>query len=367
MVRPKTVYRGKRRYNWLVTLLLFVLAFIILGLVWLFEYMQQYVVYEKDSLSLVLPYMREGDDDPFAPRDDTDLYDFERPQVDAEIVVDEAGFDDVDLDVGQDLTQLRARYVPASAVNSAQLTYLAGSLDSEGYNAMVIQLKTSDGQLSYHSGVGLTDSYGVNGTEDIGPAVEQIKEMDVYLVAEIATLMDDAMALRNTPLALKNSRGQVITASGGSWLDPYNRSAREYITDIMTELAGMGFDEVLLTGIAHPRTEDIVYSQEMTSSPSISSSVSTFALRMCETAHDLGMKCSVLCQTAELRLGTGSEIGQSPALLFSLFDRVYLLTDQGYITTDIRALNDAGGAPGEDRIVPVTLGWTPSRSSYVIQ
>ena len=367
MDRPRTVYRGKRKYNWLVTLLLFVLAFIGLGLVWLFDYMQRYVVYEKDSLRIVLPYMREGEDDPFAPRVDEDLLDFERPEVDAEIVVDEADFDDVDLSVGQGLTQLRARYVPAPAVSAAQLTYLAGGLGSDGYNAMVIQLKTSDGQLSYHSGIGLTDSYGVNGAEDIAGAVEQIKEQGVYLVAEIATLMDDAMALRNTPLALKNSRGQVITDSGGSWLDPYNRSVRQYVADMMTELAGMGFDEVLLTGIAHPRTEDIVYSQEMTSSPSISSSVSTFALRMCETAHDLGMKCSVLCQTAELRLGTGADIGQSPALLFSLFDRVYLLTDQGYITTDIRALNDAGGSPPEERVVPITLGWSPDRSNYAVQ
>lgn len=367
MDKPRTVYRGKRKYNWLVTLLLFVLAFICLGLVWLFDYMQRYVVYEKDSLRIVLPYMREGGDDPFAPRVDEGLDDFERPQVDAEIVVDEADFGDVDLTVGQGLTQLRAHYVPAAAVTPAQLTYLAGGLASEGYNAMVIQLKTSDGHLSYYSGIGLTDSYGVNGTEDIAPAVEQIKEQEVYLVAELATLMDDAMALRNTPLALKNSRGQVITDSGGSWLDPYNRSVRQYITDIMTELAGMGFDEVLLTGIAHPRTEDIVYSQEMTSSPSISSSVSTFALRMCETAHDLGMKCSVLCQTAELRLGTSADIGQSPALLFSLFDRVYLLTDQGYITTDIKALSDAGGAPPEERIVPITLGWSPNRSNYAVQ
>lgn len=367
MNRPRTVYRGRPKLNWLVTVLLSVLALIVAGAVWMFEYMQRYVVYEKDGLSIVLPYMREGDADPFAPREDTGLHDFERPQVDAEIVVDEADFDDISIVVGEDLTQLRARYVPAAAVAPAQLIYLAGGLESDGYNAMVIQLKTSDGQLSYYSGVGLTNSYGVNGTENIREAVAEIKEQEVYLVAELGTLMDDAMALRNTPLALKDSRGLVITDSGASWLDPYNRSARQYITDIMVELAGMGFDEVLLTGIAHPRTEDIVYSQEMTSSPGIASSVSTFALRMCETAHDLGMKCSVLCQTAELRLGTGSEIGQSPELLFSLFDRVYVFTDQGYFTTDMGALTGSAGPDQEDRIVPITVGWTPNRSSYAVQ
>lgn len=366
MGRPKTVYRGRRKYNWLVTLLLFVLAFLLIGAVWLFSYMQQFVVYEKDGLSLVLPYMRDGGG-PFAPSTDEPDDDFERPEVDAEIVVDEAGFDDMDLTVGEGMAAIRARYVPAAAVTADQLTYLAASLEAENQNAMVIQLKTHDGHLSYYSGVGLTDSYSVNGTEDIRKAVEQMKGQGVYLVAELATLMDDAMALRNSPLALKDSRGQVITDSGGSWLDPYNRGTRQYITDIMTELAGMGFDEVLLTGIAHPRAEDIVYSQEMTSSPSIASSVSTFALRMCETAHELGMKCSVLCQIAELRMGTGEEIGQSPELLFSLFDRVYLFTDQEHLGSDVNALGGAPGADGAERIVPITIGWTPDRSSYAVQ
>ena len=366
MGRPKTVYRGRRKYNWLITLVLFVLAVMLIGIFWLFSYMQQFVVYEKDGLSLVLPYMR-ADGSPFAPNTDDPGDDFERPLVDAEIVVDEAGFDDMDLPVGENLTAIRARYVPATAVTAAQLTYLATGLEAENQDAMVLQLKTSDGHLSYYSGVGLTDSYSVNGTEDIRKAVEQMKEQGIYLVAELATLMDDAMALRNSPLALKDSNGQVITDSGGSWLDPYNRGTRQYITDIMTELAGMGFDEVLLTGIAHPRAEDIVYSQEMTSSPSIASSVSTFAMRMCEAAHELGLKCSVLCQTAELRLGSSGEIGQDPELLFSLFDRVYLFTDQEHISSDTGALSGAPGADGAERIVPITIGWTPTRSSYAVQ
>lgn len=367
MGRPKTVYRGRRKYTWLITLVLFVLAFIIIGLVWLFDYLQRYVVYEKDGLSIMLPYMRE-DDDPFAARVEDDLYDFDRPVVDAEIVVDEAGFDDLQLGVGENLTPVRARYVPAPSVTGAQLTYLAASLAGEGQNALMLQLKTSNGHLSYKSGVGLPDSYGVNGEEDISQAVAQIAgQEEIYLVAEIATLIDDAMALRNLPLALKDSRGQVITEGGGSWLDPYNRGTRQYITDIMGELAAMGFDEVVLTGIAHPRAEDIVYSQEMTNAPSIASSVSTFALRMCEAAHELGMKCSVMCQTAELRMGNGAEIGQSPELLFSLFDRVYVLTDSEHITADITALSTAPGADGAERIVPMVIGWTPERSSYAVQ
>lgn len=366
MGRPKTVYRGKRKYNWLITLLLFVLAFLVIGFVWMFDHMQRYVVYEKDGLSLVLPYMRE-DGGPFASREDTsDLDSVDRTEVDAEIVVDEAGFDNIDLSVGESLEAIRARYVPASAVTAAQLTYLAGELEKEGQNAMVIQLKTSDGHLSYRSGIGMADSYSVNGEEEIRSAVEQMKKDNVYLVAEIATLMDDSMALRNVPLALKDSSGQVINDSGGSWLDPYNRGTRQYITDIMAELADMGFDEVLLTGIAHPRAEDIVYSQEMTSSPSISSSVSTFALRMSETAHDLGMKCSVLCEVVELRLGSGAEIGQTPELLFSLFDRVYLHTDQEHLSSDIGALSSASGADGAERIVPITISYTPDRSSYAV-
>ena len=59
MPRPKTVYRGKRKYSWLITLLVSTLALLLLLTVWMFYHLQTYLVYDKDGVRLVLPSERE--------------------------------------------------------------------------------------------------------------------------------------------------------------------------------------------------------------------------------------------------------------------------------------------------------------------
>jgi hypothetical protein len=55
MSRPRTVYRGNRKYSWIITLAVFVLVVLLLVAVWLFYYLQRYLVYDKDEVRLVLP------------------------------------------------------------------------------------------------------------------------------------------------------------------------------------------------------------------------------------------------------------------------------------------------------------------------
>jgi hypothetical protein len=287
--------------------------------------------------------------------------------VDAEIVVDQPAFDDVDIGAGEDISTLQARYIPADSMSSMNLSYYGSALASSGQNAMVLQLKTTSGYFSYLSSVPMAASYGVNGVEDISEAVAQLKEQGVYLVAEIAALQDDSLAFRNNPLALKNSSGSVVTEYGASWLDPYNKDVRTYITDIMAELADMGFDEIVLTGMTHPKSDDVVFSQEMTQTPDLAGSVSTFALRMSENARELGMKCSVLCDADALRQGTSADIGQDLELFARIFDRIYVSTDMNYLTMDVSALEAALGSGSGARIVPIVSGYTPGTESWASQ
>ena len=351
MGRPKTVYRGKRRYRWIISAVLIVLAVLIVGAVWLFYYMQRYIVYYKDGLSLVLPFMEQADSPQSSADPEAEIY---TGAVDAEIVVSEPDFSDIDLGAGEGLTELHAGYIPAGSVTAANLNYYAPLLEGQGKNALVMQLKTPDGYLSYRSSVALTDSYGVNGAEDIAEAVTALSDREVYLVAEISTLLDTAMATRNTPLALKTGSGAVAGDSSGSWLDPYNTDVREYMTSLLTELADMGFDEVLLTGLAFPETENVVMSQPMTQTPSAETSVSAFAVFMSETARSLGMKCSVCCETDAVRSGTGLGHGQRLSLFPKIFDRLYVKTDSDHQTADALALRTFLPGDNAARIVPIS-------------
>ena len=361
MGRPKYVYRGKRRYRWVITAALCLVIILIALAIWLFTYMQKFIVYDKDGLSVVLPFQRteEAENTP----EDEPVY---VPSVDAEIVVEEPDYSDVLL-AADELDPLSARYISAESMSSSNISYTGFQLTNSVDSALVLQLKTEGGYLSYHSSVALTDSYGVNGQENIRDVLSSLKEQGVYLVAEISCLQDTAMATRNAPVALKNSAGEVISSAGGSWLDPYSKTARSYVGDLIAEAADMGFDEVLLSGMTHPQTGDVQFSQEMTGAPTIMGSVTTFAIRMSEQARELGMGCSVLCDASALRRGASADVGQDLELFTRVFDRLYVKTDMNYFTADISALEDVLGGSVTGRIVPVVSGYTPVYDSWAWQ
>lgn len=362
MSRPRTVYRGKRKYRWIITMIAFVLLFIIAGGILLFNYMQKFIVYDKDGLSLVMPFMEQEEQEAL-PEEETAV----APSVVAEIVIAEPDFDDLDFVAGEDLEKVKARYVAAESMSAASLAYYGAELGSKGQNAMMLQLKTPDGMLSYLSAVGLTNSYGVNGQQNIADAVTALKEQGVYMIAEIGTLLDSYMATRNSPLALKTGSGSVISNSRGSWLDPYNKTVREYVSDLIDELALMGFDEVVLSGLAYPQASDIQYSQPMSGEPSLSGGVGIFARRMSEKAREEGMRCSVMCFTEELRSGQSAGIGQDIELFFKLFDRVYVQTDAEYLAVDVNSLSSCLTSGSDRRIVPILSGDVPAVESWALK
>lgn len=357
MPRPKYVYRGKRKYRWLITLAAFIIAILVLGAVWLFSYMQRYIVFSQDGLKLVLPFMETAASDGLA--DDTIVT---APSVDAEIVVSEPDFSEVSIGAGEDIQPVYASYIPFSSVSAQTISYEAALLSGQSRNALCIQLKTADGYLAYKSALPITDSYGVNGAQDISEAVAAAHEQGVYMIAEISSLLDTAMASRNTPLALKNASGAVITDSYGSWLDPYNEDVRGYIAGLIAELQAMGFDEVVLSGCEFPTTNDYVMSQTMTETPSKTAAVSAFALRMSRAARELGLKCSSYADERLLRTGALTDGGQELSAMARIFDRCFVKTSDDVLYTDTQSLSAAFA--GESRVVPVTSGVVTGTGSY---
>lgn len=349
MARPKNVYRGKRRWRWVITLLALILVLALALGAWLFSYMQRYVVYDRDGLRVVLPFER-GTDGGADDGGGFTAYD-----VDAEIAVEKPTFDGLDLGAGEGLSELHALYVPAASVKADTLKGYAATLPATEYNALLIQLKVPEGYLSCKSSVPLADSYGVNGTEDISEALYALEQAGIYLAAEVCTLRDDAMATRNTPIALKTSSGEVVTDSAGSWLDPYSEGTRDYYAALFAELEHLGFNEVVLTGLEYPDAQDVVFSLTLGGDTDRVSSISTFCVRMSRLARDAGLGCSAFCSESALRAGTSADKGQDISLFFKAFDRVYVKTDSENRAVDVRSLSPYAGDAGT-RIVPVCYG-----------
>ena len=365
MPRPRTVYRGKRKYSWIITLAAMLLVLLIVLAVWLFYYLQRYIVYDKDGLRLDLSAQREEILHPGT----LDSQPTEKPDftpIDVEIVVEEKDYSEVVTTAGTDLQPLRAVYVPAAEVTESTLKYYSGSTGD--FNALVLELKEADGNLRWHSSVPAADSFAVNGTLELAESVAALKEKGIYLVAQLGSLADGNMARRNAPISLKEaaSGGTYTDRDGSAYLDPYSAGARDYLKSLMSELKAMGFDEVLFSGFVCPDSDGVTFSLAMTQKPDAASALSALGLWLRSEADAMGLKLSVRMESKALR---SEEVlmGQDAALLFRIFDRVVAETDFDHLSGDLAALDAALGTDDENRAVLITEDFAPERESYIVK
>ena len=359
MGRPKPVYRGKRKYGWIITLLLFVLAAVLIAGVWLFYDLQKYIEYEKDDLRLV---MDKDEEENSSPAEEVVTAD---PVTNPQVVIAMPDLEGVENMVTSSLEPIKAMYVKAENIKAETLAYYPGIIaESEvEYNALVLSIKDEEGFLSYFSTVPLTASYGVNGTEILDESLAMLSEKNIRLVAELSCLADSAMAQRNSPIALRDVSGNVLTNEQGSWLDPYNPSVREYISDLMAEIAKMGFDEILFTGMSFPNMT-AQFSQAMTAAPDGLSSIAALAKYLRLEADELGICISAVIDGKALREGSSASVGQDAEFFLKVFDRVYLDTDFDHYISDAAILAEFAGEAAASRVVTMVEGFTPASDSF---
>lgn len=360
MAGLRPVYRGKRKYGWIITLLLFVLIIAIMAGLWMFYDRQKYIQYHKDGLVLDTSGLNmdgEGEKD-----DDSAI--LAPPVTDAQVVIELPDFSDMESMVSSRLNEIQALYVAPDKMTAQNLAYYPKIIaDSPTkYNCLVMNIKDMDGYLRYFSKVPLVESYSVNGTESLKETLGALKDSGLWLVAEISCLGDSAMAVRNSPISLKNATGGVLTDQRCSWLDPYNSETREYICDIMQELKDMGFDEVLLTNVCLPSDQAIQFSQPMTAMPDAVSAISSMARYLRKQADDIGIYLSAEIDGQALRESKSADIGQDAEFFYKVFDRVYVRTNMDYYITDVGIANSTAGSSPSRTVVSVDNFTLPSGS-----
>jgi len=308
-IKPKDIYRGKRRYRTLITVLVSIFLALLIGAIVLFYSLQKYLTYSQDGVSLELPIFSTDAPDNTEEPIGTELTE------PVEIVVATPNFDDIPANSGEGLAELKAIYIPYDKVSEDGISAAVDKAEENGANALVFQLKPASGYLAYRSTVELTDSYGVNGALNMHEIISALKEESgLWMAAEISVCIDDAMAARNAPIALKNYEGSVYSDSEGSWLDPYSRAMRAYITGLMAELSDIGFDEIILTNVAHPAdAEAVVYSQTMTSTLDVNSCVYSLAMWIKESMDGYDVRISALYK---------GQSGQDMGFFMKVFDRL---------------------------------------------
>ena len=246
---------------------------------------------------------------------------------DVELVIDEPR---------DPLTEVRAAEIDAAALEDG-FDALRTSWKENGYNAVGVRLKNSDGLVRYASSA--AEAENISGAAVSPAALRQLTESDFYAIARISCFHDSAAAMGDMAgLGLCQNSGYIWYDNNNThWLDPGKTAARSYVVSLCRELAGLGFDEILLDDMRYPTTgrlSKIRYTADRTES--IDAFLTELQTALAGTDVRLGV---VLDEAAVLSGGSDAEGISLPSVLAAA-DRVYVRTSDGAaVTAAIHALN----------------------------
>lgn len=221
---------------------------------------------------------------------------------------------------------LHAVYLPLSAFTDGTAQ---AQIDAQGGNAALFDMKPDRGLLSFVSAQEIAAANGVN-PEDEGrnAAIRSLNAQEgLYTVARISCFRDDALPKLRPDLGVRSPVGNWRDGGGSRWLNASCADARQYITALCLELAGLGFDEILLDHAAYPISGslDYIVQNDAYDPAQLSTTVEAFYtdLSAALRASYPGVKLSVVADPAVLAPSEAAPSGQSLSIA-SLMDRVWL-------------------------------------------
>lgn len=325
------VYRGRRKRLNVLGVVFGAIAALILLTVVLFFGLQKYIVFEHDGVRVALPGAAAGEDGAL-PNDET-----APEQVNAVLEITDPDYSAVPAAAGEGLANMAAVFVPAQDVSMSGVGRYMSVMSSYGANALVLEVKPVSGQLVWASSSPTAAAYSLNGTLDLEAMVAALRQQDeddeLYLVAQLSCCIDGLLAERCPSAALRFATGAAYADSEGAWLDPYSATVSAYLSELCSELAEMGFDELLLKSLSLPITEEAIgFSVELSSTPTPEAAVCGLAVELTNALEGYDIPVSAILDTTSLRSGLADKSGQNLELFGKVFDRLCSATDSAWLS-----------------------------------
>jgi hypothetical protein len=151
----------------------------------------------------------------------------------------------------------RGIYLPSRLAGGPEGRALIERFVAAGGNAVVFDAKDRLGDLGYASTVPLAGEIGAADNPSIQqPAklIEFLHDRKIHAVARLACYYDARLATVRPDLApLRPEGGRIWSETAEpSWVDPSRPQVREYLLDLIAEVAAMGVDEIQLDYIRFP-------------------------------------------------------------------------------------------------------------------
>jgi hypothetical protein len=222
-------------------------------------------------------------------------------------------------------------------------------MEAVGGNALVLTMKDEKGQLAYVSSLELAQELKSSGGDPaVNLAIQKLHEEGVYLVARMECFRDELIPYYDTSMALRTHSGyRWSDPEKIHWVDPTNETVRGYWKDVAVELAGLGFDEIVLVNAAYPTEGHLEYLQEGDSYPINQENGLEQVLRQLYSELSTALagteaKLSVESRESALINSEGDDSGQTAALLATYAWRVWVETEEANTAELNRTLVQAG-------------------------
>ena len=191
---------------------------------------------------------------------------------------------------------------------------------ADGYDGVILPMKTADGALGYVSALPLAADAGASsGDPDRNEALRALNDTPgLYTVAQVSCLRDSALVREEPGLSLHRVSGSPwLDESRQGWLDPAQPQVQSYLIGLCRELAQLGFDEILLTDCGFPTQGDL---DSLRAAEEKEETLETFCRQLQGALADTPVTLSVMGQRDSVTADPVS--GQTTALL-ATFGRVW--------------------------------------------
>ena len=143
----------------------------------------------------------------------------------------------------------------STLADDAAIRAAAQQLKAQGADYGLVTLKDADGSIHYASQVAAASGSIAGITVDPARIAAIFREEGVIPVAQLAAFKDPISSRTDRSMAIHYGDGLWLDAQkdGNAWLNPYSAAAVEYVGDLVAEVQGMGFEQVVLTNVQFPK------------------------------------------------------------------------------------------------------------------
>jgi hypothetical protein len=185
-------------------------------------------------------------------------------------VRDSGTADEKPVKVAATLGNMRGMWFSSDVFSSEQdVKNMIKKIKASGADTAVIEFKTPDGDLCYESILqAAKNAYATSGAYPfVGEYIEMIKAENIRVFALVSCFEDNKAATVIPDAAVKTGTLTLWAHSVTSraWLNPYSDIARGYLTELISEMGGLGVDGFVLTAVQFPVADNdgsVMYSGE---------------------------------------------------------------------------------------------------------